>query len=185
LLGQSATCVDEDIFTRLVRIREGAFSNANQSPKLAEFEQFACGRPEIGQNHPDAKLYARTLARSVWADPDAGIDLSAIKNVVAVHRLREVSSLYGFTRFDAAATSADGELEDIQLAIRGAPISRDADWLPAIEQFVEGFFVHVDETAIGRWISAAAKTRHEQLFAGYLHWIKRFSGKPPKYPGTQ
>jgi hypothetical protein len=26
------------------------------------------------------------------------------------------------------------------LAVRGAPISRDADWLPAIEQFGEGVF---------------------------------------------
>jgi hypothetical protein len=52
----------------------------------------------------------------------AGIDLSAIKNIVAVHRLREVSCLYGFTRFEAAPSSADGELEDVQLAVRGAPI---------------------------------------------------------------
>jgi hypothetical protein len=176
---------DEDIHTRLLRIREGAVSNAKQSPKLDEFEQFASGRPEIGQNHPDAKLYAQTLARSVWADAQTDIDLSAIKNVVAVHRLREVSSLYGFTRFDAAPTSADGDLEDVQLAVRGAPISRDADWLPAIEQFGEGIFVHFDEAAIARWISGAAKTQHEKLVAGYLHWTKRFSGKPPKYPGTE
>jgi hypothetical protein len=60
----------------------------------------------------------------VWADPSAGIDLSAIKNLVAVHRLREVSSLYGFTRFEAAPTSADGEIEDLQLAVPGAPIAK-------------------------------------------------------------
>ena len=30
----------------------------------------------------------------------------------------------------------------------------------------------------------AAKTREEELFAGYLHWRKRFSGKPAKYPGS-
>jgi hypothetical protein len=41
--------------------------------------------------------------------------------------LREVSCLSGFTRFEAAPTGADGEIEDIQLAVRGAPISRDAD----------------------------------------------------------
>jgi hypothetical protein len=66
----------------------------------------------------------------------------------------------------------------------GAPISRDADWLPAIEQFGEGIFVHFDEAAIGRWVSGMASTRHEKLVGGYHHWIKRFSGKPPKYPGT-
>jgi hypothetical protein len=156
---------DEDIYARLLRIREGAISNAQQSPKLAEFDQSASGRPEIGQNSPGAKLYAQTLARSVWADPRADVDLSAIKNIVAVHRLREVSCLYGFTRFDAAPTSADGELEDVQLAVRGAPISRDADWLPAIEQFGEGIFVHFDEAAIGRCALDRAKPRHESSSA--------------------
>ena len=103
---------------------------------------------------------------------------------------REVSCLYGFTRFEAAPTSADGELEDVQLedvqlAVRGAPISRDADWLPEIEQFGEGIFIQFDEAAIGRWLtSAVTKSREDRLLAGYLHWIKRFAGKPPSYPGT-
>ena len=70
-----------------------------------------------------------------------------------MHRLREVSCLYGFTRFEAAPTSADGELEDIQLAVRGAPISQDADWLPAIEQFGEGLFIHFDEAAVADWLN--------------------------------
>ena len=86
----------------------------------------------------------------------AGLDLSAIKNLVAVHRLREVSCLYGFTRFEAAPTSADGDLEDIQLAVRGAPIAQDADWLPAIEQFGEGIFIHFDEAAIAEWLGRDA-----------------------------
>jgi hypothetical protein len=71
---------------------------------------------------PDAKLYAQTLRREAWADQSAGVDLSMIRNMVAVHR----SCLYGFTRFEAAPTSADGELEDVVLAVRGAPISQNA-----------------------------------------------------------
>jgi hypothetical protein len=176
---------DDDIFARLLRIREGATTDSKQSPKLSEFDAFASGRPEIGQNLPTAKLYAQTLRREAWADPSAGLDLSAIKNIVAVHRLREVSCLYGFTRFEAAPTSADGELEDVQLAVHGAPISRDADWLPAIEQFGEGIFVHFDEEAIKQWLARdATKARQDKLMGGYHHWIKRFTGNPPKYPGT-
>jgi hypothetical protein len=69
--------------------------------------------------------------------------------------------------------------------VHGAPISRDADWLPAIEQFGEGIFIHFDEAAIGLWLeSAATKSRGDRLTDGYLHWIKRFAGKPPNYPGT-
>jgi hypothetical protein len=179
------TYADDDIFARLTRIREGAIADADRSPKVSEFDVFASGRSEIGQNHPTAKLYAQTLPRAAWADAAPDIDLSVIKNIVAVHRLREVSCLYGFTRFEAAPSSADGELEDVQLAVRGAPISRDADWLPAIEQFGEGIFIQFDDAAIGRWLaSVETKSRHDRLGGGYLHWIKRFTGKPPGYPGT-
>ncbi len=180
-----ASYSDEDIFARLQRIRDGAITDSLRSPKLSEFEVFASGRAEIGQNHPTAKLYAQTLTREAWADPSAGLDLSAIQNVVAVHRLREVSCLYGFTRFEAAPSGADGELEDVQLAVRGAPISRDADWLPAVEQFGEGIFIHFDEAAIAAWLSSErARYRSDRLIAGYEHWSTRFSGKAPDYPGT-
>jgi hypothetical protein len=154
---------DAEIFARLTRIREGATVDSGRSPKLAEFDVFASGRTEIGQNHPTAKLYAQTLPRESWADPSARLDLSVIKNLVAVHRLREVSCLYGFTRFEAAPTSGDGELEDVQLAVHGAPIAQHADWLPAIEQFGEGIFIHFEEAAIAEWLEKAA-TRHRHDF---------------------
>jgi hypothetical protein len=175
---------DEDIFTRLTRIREGAIVDAGR-PKLSEFDVFASGRSEIGQNTPTAKLYAQTLPRAAWDDPGAGLDLSVIKNLVAVHRLREVSCLYGFTRFEAAPTTADGELEDVQLAVHGAPITQHADWLPAIEQFGEGIFIHFDEAAIREWLSRdASRQRHDKLVGGYGYWSRKFAGKAPSYPGT-
>jgi MrfA Zn-binding domain len=56
---------------------------------------------------------------------------------------------------------------------------------PAIEQFGEGIFIHFDEVAIGQWLgSNATKARHDRMVGGYLHWIKRFAGEPPDYPGT-
>ena len=74
-----------------------------------------------------------------------------ISNLVVVHRLREVCCLYGFTRFEAAPTAADGDLEDIRLAVHGAPLSLGADWLPAVEQFGEGLFIQFDEAAVTEW----------------------------------
>ena len=177
--------LDIEIFERLKRLREGARADVSRSPKMSEFDVFASGRQQIGQNHSAAKLYAETLPRTAWVDPSVNIDTSAIKNLVAVHRLREVSSLYGFTRFEAAPTSSDGDIEDIQLAVRGAPISRGADWLPAIEQFGEGLFIHIDEQAVNRWLQDAdAVDRQTSLLRGYDHWRARFSGGAPSYPGT-
>lgn len=176
---------DIEIFERLKRVRDGAKADASRSPKTSEFDVFASGRQDIGQNHPAAKLYAETLPRAAWVDQSVNIDTSAIKNLVAVHRLREVSSLYGFTRFEAAPTSSDGDIEDIQLAVRGAPISRGADWLPAIEQFGEGLFIHIDEQAVNRWLQEPdVVNRQASLLRGYDHWRARFSGGAPNYPGT-
>jgi hypothetical protein len=172
-----------DIFDRLQRLLEGARNDAKRSPKLSEFDAFASGRAEIGENHSTAKLYARTLLRSDW-DHENDSALKAITSIVAVHRLREVSCLYGFTRFEAAPTSADGDIEDIRLAVRGAPLSTGADWLPAIEQFGEGIFIHFDSAAINSWLQQpAVMQRHAQLAHGYALWKRNFA-QAPDYPGT-
>ena len=144
---------------------------------------FASGRDEIGVNTSDAKLYARTLTRRDW-DPTASTYARVIRSLVAVHRLREVSCLYGFTRFEAAPTTTDGDIEDIRLAVRGAPISKDADWLPAVELFGEGLFLHFDEAAIRAWLARSdVREREEQLRRGYMSWVARYPGRLPDFPG--
>jgi hypothetical protein len=45
-----------------------------------------------------------------------------------------------FTRFEPAPLATD-ELEDVGLAVSGAPLAQMPDWLPAVEQFGEGFFL--------------------------------------------
>jgi hypothetical protein len=174
-----------DILERLLRLRENAQSDLGRPPQVAEFDVFASGRAEIGHNMPDAKLYAQTVPEEQWRDEMVGVDLSPIANLVAVHRLREVSCLYGFTRFEAAPASVDGDFEDIQLSVRGAPISQGADWLPAIEQFGEGLFIHFDAAKIAEWLGRPkVQERQDKLLVGYGHWRKRFSSTPPSYPGT-
>jgi hypothetical protein len=61
----------------------------------------ASGNALIGENTAGAHLHAQTLDRSIW-DPDSDPALSGISSLVAVHRLREVACLYGFTRFEPA-----------------------------------------------------------------------------------
>ena len=56
-----------------------------------------------------ACLFAETLPRGEWAS-GTDTDLGFIKTLVAVHSLREVMCLYGFTHIEAAPTPADGDL---------------------------------------------------------------------------
>ncbi len=176
---------DEEIFVRLQRIRNAAAQGAGRAPKMSEFDVLASGQPVIGQNRPGSRLYAETLPREGWADSSAGMDLTAIERVVAVHRLREVSCLYGFTRFEAAPTSIDGDIEDIDMAVSIAPISRGADWLPAVEQFGEGLFIQLDAAAIQRWLDRpGTKRRHERLYRGWDHWRRQLNRNASRYPGA-
>jgi len=78
---------DADVFARLQQIRTQAQADASSPPKIAEFDVFSKGDAIIGENRPDAQLFAETLPRERWAR-DVGIDLAAIKGLVAIHRLR-------------------------------------------------------------------------------------------------
>jgi hypothetical protein len=131
---------DEAVLARLQSMsRGGAEIDVTEDPRTAEFQLLASGAPLIGANHPGAHLHAETLDRSDW-DPDRDPAARAITSLVAVHRLREVACLYGFTRFEPAPLATD-ELEDVGLAVSGAPLAQTPEWLPAVEQFGEGFFL--------------------------------------------
>jgi Domain of unknown function (DUF1998) len=161
---------DAEVFARLLIIRGRVQQDATLPPKLAEFDVFAAGGGIIGENRPDALLFAERLPRDRW-DPERKAEILPMKGLVAVHRLREVSCLYGFTRFEAAPTAADGELEDVHLAVDGAPLSLGADWLPAVEQFGEGLFVHFDDDMIAQWLAEpAVRERGFRLLEGFKRW---------------
>jgi hypothetical protein len=143
---------DTAIFERLADIAAATDQEAEANPRAREFDRLASGKLAIGENSATSWLYAETLPPTAWARAD-GSRPSIIENVVAVHRLREVMALYGFTRFEAPPSGADAELEDIQLAVRGASIGQDTDWLPAVEQSGEGVFLQISEPAMGSWLA--------------------------------
>ncbi|MBI5162746.1 MAG: DUF1998 domain-containing protein [Magnetospirillum sp.] len=174
---------DTDVFARLQLFNAQVQQDASAPPRLAEFAVFASGHPVIGENLPESKLFAETLPREAWDANHAPV-CRGIRSLVAVHRLREVSCLYGFTRFEAAPTSTDGELEDVQLAVDGAPLSLGADWLPAVEQFGEGLFIHFDEAAITEWLGReAVGPRARQLLGGYERWAELRGDRRAPNPG--
>lgn len=177
---------DADIFERLKLVKERVAMDASTNPRVLEFDVLASGRETIGVNEPGARLYAETLRRDEWFEPISR-SLDAVRDVVAVHRLREVMCLYGFTRFEPAPTAADSELEDIQLAVSGAPIAHYADWLPAIEQFGEGIFVSFDAATIDGWLARAdVRQRLDVLHEGFSAHRRKYPGSAEqRFPGGQ
>ncbi|HEY2048595.1 MAG TPA: DUF1998 domain-containing protein [Caulobacteraceae bacterium] len=176
---------DAAVWARLSRLREGGGNEGGQGPKVVEFDLFASGRAEIGENDPAAKLYAQTLPRETWA-AGAQMDVSAVRSLVAVHRLREVACLYGFTRFESGPVTFDGGVDEIDLPVEVAPLASEqsVDWLPAVEQFGEGLFIHFETEAIARWLrSDGLAAQHDRLVAAYGHWAQKFGGKAPDFPG--
>jgi hypothetical protein len=175
---------DQEVYERLQRVKEQIGQDASTNPRVLEFDVLASGRRQIGLNEAGARLYGETLPREEWAE-DVGRGLGVIRGVVAVHRLREVMCLYGFTRLEPAPTTADADLEDIQLAVSGAPIAQHADWLPAIEQFGEGIFVHFDPARIENWISRpGVSQRLDVLHRGLVaHKRKYPASAEQRFPG--
>jgi hypothetical protein len=146
-------------------------TDAVEDPKVAEFKVLASGKALIGENSASANLHAETLDRSEW-DPDGDRLLSGIESIVAVHRLREVSCLYGFTRFEPAPLAAE-DLEDVGLAVRGAALAESPSWLPAVEQFGEGIFLKFSPQALTAWLARpSVMDRARQLQAGVDAWAE-------------
>ncbi|HEX5959004.1 MAG TPA: DUF1998 domain-containing protein [Hyphomicrobiaceae bacterium] len=164
---------DEEVWSRIVTMQgsEGQVDQA-ENPLLAELAMLASGQAVIGTPTPDALLHAETLQRSVW-DPEGAPVLRGISSLVAVHRLREVACLYGFTRFEPAPVVTD-DLEDVGLAVRGAPLARSPKWLPAIEQFGEGLFFTLDREALKEWRSRKqVENRTGELDKGADRWLQQ------------
>jgi hypothetical protein len=164
---------DEDVWSRIevMRQTDGQQQQA-ENPRLAEFAILASGQATIGTPTPDALLHAETLPRAAW-DPTSSSILRGISSLVAVHRLREVACLYGFTRFEPAPVVTD-EFEDVGLAVRGAPLARNPTWLPAVEQFGEGLFFTLDRTALQEWLARPeVQRRTAALDAGADRWLQQ------------
>jgi len=161
---------DEEVFARLQQmLADVTIAEQGEDPKLAEFALFSSGRPVIGENVPKARLHAETLPRTFW-DPDADPLLAGIGSLVAVHRLREVSCLYGFTRFEPAPLASD-DLEDVGLAVEGAALARAPTWLPAVESFGEGIFLTFLPAALAAWLERpTAGGRFSALANGVARW---------------
>ncbi len=86
----------------------------------AELETLLSAEPEVGDDRPGG------ISSPVDAGPKTKPRIaSRIERVVKVHRLREVIAQVGFTRFEAAVSDVNGELElDVERALlRGSRVA--------------------------------------------------------------
>ena len=146
---------DEEILASVLSIANGdnrAEAAEVEDPRIAEFKLLANG----------SRSWNRTSRRRFGASPA----------MASVHRLREVACLYGFTRFEPAPL-ANEDLEDVGLAVNGAALGQNPEWLPAVEQFGEGFFIRFSSEALAQWlVRPAVLERAQQLQAGATAWIE-------------
>jgi len=156
--------------------------NPNEHPKIAEFDMMTSGAPIIGSDSAGSFFYAETLPfdslglKQPWK--------SLLKNVVRVHRLREVICLYGFTRLEPPPSAAESELDDIQLAVDGAGLARNVEWLPAIEQFGEGIFLHVAPEFLKPWLDSKEMVEKAALLRARERRDAERYNREPKHHGA-
>ena len=165
-------------------VEEGGAAAAQgaANPKLAEFDLLASGQRWIGHDGPTSFLFAETIERERLGLTAPWDEL--LRGVVRVHRLREVTCLYGFTRLEPPPTSAESDLDEIQLAVDGADLARSVEWLPAVEQFGEGIFLHIAPEFLKAWMQEPdVMRRGEILKLGEARDAARFN-RPPKHLGT-
>lgn len=178
----------DEIWSALQEIREGSEQSVNsnvENPKLAEFDLFACGAPTIGADALGARFHGETMNENDWRIENV-FGTGFIRNLIKIHRMCEVSSLYGFTRIAPSPSPFEDGLEDIKLEVKGQSLASTIKWLPAMEQYGEGLFLHLDDDEIRKHLSKdKASTALARLEARYRDWYNKDTANRQDYPGHE
>ncbi len=174
-----ADTADETVIAEYRR-QQGEGEREDVPVKAAEFEILDKGDDFIGDDDPHSRFFAETLERPAW-DPDENSLLTAIDKLVLVHRLREVVSLLGFTRFEAVSPDKDGELD---LDVIRASLAETITWLPAVENRGEGVFMSFRSEEVARWLARpGVRDRGRQLLEGWRAWAAERRRPENGFPG--
>lgn len=167
------------VLAALARRRgEGASSTVPRRLKPEELRVLA-GPPTGERSDAEAVLVTEPLDRARW-DPERRYPV--IERLTLVHRLRVVSALLGFTRFDFLTPDRDGEL-DPEIAVQELSIASKP--YPAIEQRGEGILVLFDRGAVEAWQERPdVRAREQALEAGFHRWARERGREPKGFPGA-
>jgi MrfA Zn-binding domain len=171
-----APFADEEV---LAAIREARSGRTGERPvKRVELEALLAAAEGFGDDVPvDPNFHARRLPDRAWRRSRRCDGLEA---VIQLHRLREVLTLVGFTRFEAVTPDIDGEYET---DVERAQIALEPEWFPAVENRGEGAFIQLRAAAVKSWLARpAVKQRLDALATGHQRWIKDRKSQRP-FPG--
>jgi hypothetical protein len=155
---------DDQVIEAIEARRAGQDGPPQRKIKEVEFELLTCGQPRIGKNEHDSVFYAEEYPRSAWGDELNG----QLERVVIVHRLREVTALVGYTRFDYISPDIDGEFD---LNLRPARLGLNANWIPASENKGEGLFLQFPKDRVDAWKQRpAVRAQADRLERGHRNW---------------
>lgn len=173
---------DDAVLAAIAGRRGGA---ADDRPvKLVELDAIL-GAPEgYGDDQPiNPDFHARRLPEAVWregAPPRARALLRHVEAVVALHRLREVMALVGFTRLEPVTPDVHGDPDS---EVERAAIDLEPAWFPAVENRGEGLFVQLRADAVRAWRSkTGVVARVDALQAGHERW-RAESHRKQAHPG--
>lgn len=177
-LPQFATYDDDEVWAAIERKRGGmgAVFTPPTSLKTPEWRLFS-GQESVADTS-DFRI-------AEVAVPDGYAHL--LSRVVLVERLREVSTLVGFTRIISPGDYGEaGEMPDDVIA----PLSRHAPtWVPAAEVRGEGLFLQFNEQAIREWLqrSEGVARRERSFLDAHRRWrrLRHLEPADAHFPGLR
>ena len=157
---------DVDVLAAIERIRGGGV--AERPVKQVELDALLAASEGFGDDVPvDPDFHARRLPESHWRRSPLSGPIAAI---VQLHRLREVLTLIGFTRFESVMPDVNGEYEG---DVERADLALEPSWFPAVENRGEGIFLLLDPAAVRAWLKRpGVERRLEQLREGHRAWTE-------------
>lgn len=176
VVARLAAYSDAEVLEAILRIKSGG--DADRPAKQVELDAILAVPEGFGDDVPvDQNFHARRLPRAAW---DGKQGFGTIESVIQVHRLREILTLVGFTRFEAVTPDIDGEYES---DVERAQIAIEPAWFPAVENRGEGIFLNFRAEEVRSWSKRPAVIeRLLSLETGYGLWAEARKVKRP-FPG--
>jgi hypothetical protein len=137
----------EDIWAE-IQARRNPQVNATQAAdniRTPELKLLISPEKFLGEDGLDSPFFAEAVDQPV---PTESSSMDLVERVVMIHRLREVTALTGYSRFEYVTQDVDDE---IPFAAEMAPLGKNTDWLPAVENRGEGLFIQLKKTAVEAW----------------------------------